>query len=156
MNALDILTSDHRQVDAMIAELEKAGESGAGSAAYKSTFEQMVDALNLHMRAEEEILYPAMRQFEEEKEMVIEAYDEHNTVKGLLTQMNELDPASPEFQSNLKQVKTGIQHHVSEEEGEMFPEAREKLGETRLEEIGRQIMEMKNQGDPSRAAFAKL
>lgn len=139
----------------MIAELEKAGSGSDGSnAAYRATFQQLVNALGLHMQTEENIFYPAMQKFEEERDQVVEAYDEHNEVKGLLLQMQNLEPSSSEFQSNLKMVKTGIEHHVGEEEGEMFPEAKNLLGEDRLQEIGRQIMTLKSQGDPMKAFAA--
>jgi hemerythrin superfamily protein len=154
MNAVDILTKDHREVDAMIAELEKAGTEGTSDASLQATFQQMVNALGLHMQAEENIFYPAMQKFDEEKDQVVEAYDEHNEVKGLLLQMQNLEPSSAEFQSNLKMVKTGIEHHVAEEEGEMFPDAKNLLGEARLQEIGQQIMTLKTQGDPMKAFSA--
>jgi hemerythrin superfamily protein len=144
MNAVEILTKDHREVDTLIARLEEAGERDTASPSDRSTFQQFLNALAVHMKAEEEILYPAMKQFEEEKELVVESYDEHAEVKALLTQMNELDPTSKEFQENLKQVKVGIEHHVSEEEGEMFPDAQELLGDARLEEIGQEIEELKS------------
>ncbi len=144
MNAVEILTKDHREVDTLIARLEEAGERETALPVDRHTFQELLKALAVHMKAEEEILYPAMKQFEEEKELVVESYDEHAEVKALLTQMNELDPASKEFQENLKQVKVGIEHHVSEEEGEMFPDAQELLGEARLEEIGQQIEELKS------------
>lgn len=154
MNAVDILTKDHREVDAMIAELEKAGSDGGSDAAYRNTFQQLVNALGLHMQAEENIFYPAMQKFEEERDQIVEAYDEHNEVKGLLLQMQNLEPSSTEFQSNLKMVKTGIEHHVGEEEGDMFPDAKNLLGEERLQEIGQQIMTLKSQGDPMKAFTA--
>jgi hemerythrin superfamily protein len=154
MNAVDILKKDHREVDALIATLENAGNSTSSATDYRAVFQQFITALSAHMQAEEQIFYPAMRQVEGEEELVEEAYDEHNEVKGLLLQMNSLDPASTEFQENLKQVKTGIEHHVSEEEGEMFPDAQEKLGEERLREIGQQIMTLKSQADPGRAFSA--
>lgn len=156
MNAVDILTKDHRKVDTMIAELEMAEDQKSNASGYRNTFERLVTALSVHMQAEEEIFYPAMRQFKDEEDQVVEAYDEHAEVKALLTQMNELDPTTPEFQENLKQVKVGIEHHVSEEEGEMFPNAQELLGEARLNEIGQQIMTLKNQADPSLARTARL
>jgi hemerythrin superfamily protein len=154
MNAVDILTKDHREVDALIATLEQAGDSTSSATNYQSTFEQLVSALSVHMQAEEQIFYPAMRNVEGEEELVVEAYDEHNEVKGLLLQMKSLEPSSTEFQENLKLVKAGIQHHVSEEEGEMFPDAKEKLGEERLREIGDQIMTLKSQGNTGRGFSA--
>ena len=154
MNAIDILTKDHREVDMLFAELKKAGsEKGAGTN-YKNTFQLLVNALSVHMQAEEEIFYPAMRQFEEEEDQVIEAYDEHNEVKGLLKQMSSLEPSSDEFQENLDMVITGVQHHVGEEEGEMFPDAQDLLGEARLEEIGQQILDLKSENDPRLSASA--
>ena len=148
------MTKDHREVDALIAQLEEAGNGETSSTSHRETFKQLVSALSVHMKAEEDIFYPAMAKFDEDKDLVVEAFDEHNLVKSLLLQMNELEPSNTEFQENLKQVKAGIKHHVSEEEGELFPDAQERLGEAKLNEMGQQIMSLKSQDDSIQGASA--
>ncbi len=141
MNAFEILKKDHREVDALMAKLEKAD----GSAADKETFEMLRESLTVHAEAEETILYPALEEFEETEEEAEHSYDEHAEVKSMLAQMGELEPKSPEFQNLLAELKSNIQHHVREEEDELFPKGEKLLGEDELEEMGREIMEFKEE-----------
>lgn len=148
MNAFEILKKDHREVDALMAQLEKAD----GSAADRQTFETLRESLTIHAEAEETILYPALEEFEETEEEAEHSYDEHAEVKSMLAQMGELEPKSDEFQNLLAQLKSSVQHHVKEEESELFPKGEELLGEEELEEMGREIMEFKEESMSSDAA----
>ena len=135
MLATDLLKQDHREAESLMAQLEKASGQSNG-ASYRPIFEQLQTALYKHMMVEEEIFYPAVKGADDLEDQVVEAYDEHAEVKALLAQMNELDPATPEFQDALTTMKAGIEHHVAEEEGEMFPTAEQELGAARMEELG--------------------
>lgn len=141
MNAFEILKRDHREVDALMAQLEKAD----GSASDKQTFETLRESLTVHAEAEETIVYPALEEFEETEAEAEHSYDEHAEVKALLAQMGELEPKSPEFQNLLAELKSNVQHHVKEEEGELFPKGEELLSDDELEEMGREIMEFKEE-----------
>jgi iron-sulfur cluster repair protein YtfE (RIC family) len=147
MLATDILKQDHREAENLMAQLEKASGQENG-ASYRPIFEQLQTALHKHMMVEEEIFYPAVKPADDLEDQVVEAYDEHAEVKALLAQMNELDPATPEFQDALATMKAGIEHHVAEEEGEMFPTAEEELGAARMEELGRLIQQQKTEAQP--------
>ena len=153
MLATEILEQDHREVEELIAQLEEADGEENGEA-YRPIFEQLQNSLKMHMRAEEEIFYPALKGAEDMGDQVVEAVDEHAEVKALLAQLNELDPTTEEFQDALATMKAGIEHHVAEEEGEMFATAEDELGSERLEEIGRQIEELK--GDATMTSSAAM
>ena len=150
MLATDILKQEHRQAESLMTQLKEA-EGQDSSASYRPIFEKLKTALLMHMRAEEEIFYPAVKNADLEDE-VVEAYDEHAGAKALLVQMNELDPTTPEFQTALTELMTSIEHHVGEEEGEMFPTAEEELGEARMQELGVQIEQLKSSGGTSKTA----
>ena len=154
MNATELLKQDHREVDSLIAELEGASGDTAGS--YSATFQKLKTSLTVHAEAEEQIFYPAMDQFEETEELTEEAYSEHDEVKQLLEDMTGLNPGDEEFQELLAQLKESVQHHVEEEESEMFPKAEELLGEETLETMGDEIEALKGEasGGTSRIASA--
>jgi hemerythrin-like domain-containing protein len=99
----------------------------------------------VHAEAEEQILYPAMEEFNETEDLADEAYEEHGEVKQLLEDMTGLNPSDEKFQSLLAELKAGIQHHVAEEEGEMFPKAEELLGEEALQTMGDEIEAFKGE-----------
>ncbi|PTT93156.1 hemerythrin, partial [Pseudomonas sp. HMWF031] len=100
----------------------------------------------LHTKLEEEILYPAYKKAggKEQEKMYYEAKEEHRTVDSLvLPDLKATDPASVEFSGRAKVVKELLEHHIEEEETEMFPQAKKLLGKAQLDELGAQMEAMK-------------
>jgi hemerythrin superfamily protein len=156
-DATELLKTDHRAVDAMIATLEGYADENSSSDAGFETFNQMKESLTLHAMAEEQIFYPALKSHPETAPLVPEAYEEHQELKDLLNQMTALAPHTSEFQHLLATLKGDIVHHVVEEEQEMFVKAKQALGETRLQELGKQIQEFKDREQPNvRAQSARM
>lgn len=156
-NAIDILTHDHRKVDELIAKLENVETSNAKTESPEMTFTQFRDNFMLHGQVEEQIFYPALKENPATASLVEHAVDEHQEVKEMLAKMESLEPNSSEFQSLLKKVKEDIRHHVEEEESEMFTKARQVFGEQKMEELGRQINQMKEREKPnSNSATASI
>lgn len=149
MNAIELLKQDHQEAASMMDELETADKGSMNIT--KNTFTQLKDALTLHTQIEEQIFYPALEEHEETKDMIGEAYTEHNEVKDMLAEMSTLSPGSDEFMDKLTELRDSIEHHVEEEENELFPKAEQVLGESRLQEMGRQMQQMK-QGKSATAA----
>jgi hemerythrin-like domain-containing protein len=141
MNATELLKQDHQEAAGLMDELQTA-DKGSMSITGK-TFTQLKEALTLHTQIEEQIFYPALEQHEETKDMIGEAYSEHNEVKEMLEEMSTMAPGSDEFMDKLSELRDSIEHHVEEEENEMFPKAEHVLGESRLQEMGRQMQQMK-------------
>ncbi len=112
----------------------------------KQTFEKLRESLTIHAEAEEQIVYPALEEFDETEEQAEHSYDEHAEVKSMLAQMGELEPGSEEFQTVLSELKESVQHHVKEEENELFPKGEELLSESELEAMGQEILAFKQEG----------
>ncbi|VVP67067.1 DNA nickase [Pseudomonas fluorescens] len=144
MNAIDILKADHERVKAILTQLEDSTER-----AVKKRTELLAKLemeISIHTKLEEEILYPAYKKAggKEQEKMYYEAKEEHRTVDSLvLPDLKGTDPGSVEFSGRAKVVKELLEHHIEEEETEMFPEARKLLGKAALDELGKQMEMMK-------------
>ena len=122
-DAIAMLTADHREVKAMFKQYEELGERAKASK--KKLADQICDALLVHATLEEEIFYPAVREASGDTEdMVDEAVVEHASAKDLIAQLQEMDPEDDLYDAKVKVLSEQIEHHVGEEEGEMFPKPR--------------------------------
>jgi hemerythrin superfamily protein len=153
-DATELLKTDHRGVETMIATLEGYAGKDSETEFPNPVFLQMKEALTLHALAEEQIFYPELKNYPETAELVPEAYEEHQDVKDLLEKMTAVSPSTSEFQHMLTELKNDLTHHVSEEEKDMFVKAKQAMGETRLAEVGRQIQEFKKRENDDLAAAA--
>jgi hemerythrin superfamily protein len=159
MNIIELLKEDHREAEELIEQLEGIDtdldddeESGIGEMP-QDIFNQLKKALTLHTQAEEQIIYPAMKQFPETADLIPEAIEEHQQVDQFLEEMSLLSPTDDEFQEKLEELKENLFHHIEEEEDELFPKAEELCGQKRLEEMGDQLQQLKK--GQSKAATAK-
>ena len=142
IDAVALLTEDHEHVKAMFEEYEGLGERAFASKKKLST--KICTELTKHATAEEEIFYPAVQAAgKEEGEMVDEATVEHASAKDLIAQIMAMEASEDLFDAKVKVLSELIEHHVKEEEGEMFPKAR-KAG-LDLVALGAQIAERKAQ-----------
>ncbi|MBC3361715.1 hemerythrin domain-containing protein [Pseudomonas sp. SWRI154] len=146
MNAIDLLKADHERVKGILSQLSESTDR-----AIKKRTELLAKLemeVSIHTRLEEEILYPAFKQEggKDEAEMYYEAKEEHRTVDSLvLPDLKNTDPSQPEFAGRVKVVKELLEHHIEEEETEMFPKARKILGKAKLDELGNQMEAVKAQ-----------
>lgn len=136
MDALALLKRQHREVERLFKEAEKA--EGAGER--RKLCDEIKAKLELHTRLEEEIFYPAVREVNNRKagEMVAEAYEEHAVVKMALQALPRTDPADERFHAKITVLKELVKHHVDEEEKEMFKLA-QKLGRDELRDLGQRM-----------------
>jgi hypothetical protein len=144
-DAISLLKADHAKVKALFKECLELG-SGARSSRRK-LFEQIDHELTLHALVEEKIFYPAFKaktkSASDERDEVLEAYEEHASVKDLIAKLEALDPSDETYKAKIQVLSELVQHHVHEEETEMFKEARELLSKDELVAIGQQMTEMK-------------
>ena len=92
--------------------------------------------LDVHAHIEETIFYPVLKQEAETREVTLEGFEEHHVIKTLLKELAASDVGSEQWTAKLKVLKENVEHHVEEEEGEMFKGAREVLSKDRLEDLG--------------------
>ena len=139
MDAFELLKKDHEKVSDLFSKIESA----AGQEKLR-LFGQLKVELDLHAHIEETVLYPALENTEEAREITLEAYEEHNVVKDLLAQLSSEANPDDEWDAKLKVLKENVEHHVEEEEGEMFAKARKALGQPEIEELGTELEAEKN------------
>ncbi|MDB6047981.1 MAG: hypothetical protein JWR17_727 [Pseudomonas sp.] len=157
MNAIDMLVQDHVRVKDILTQLSESSDR-----ALKKRTELLAKLemeLTIHTELEEQILYPAFKSVggKEQAIMYYEAKEEHRTVDSLvLPDLKVTDPGTPEFAGRVKVVKELLEHHIEEEEEEMFPQCEELLGKEKLEEIGAQMEALKAQLKKSLMADKKV
>lgn len=135
-DAVSMLTSEHREVADLFKQYEALGDRA--KAGRKRLADQICTALTLHAMVEEEIFYPAVREAgKQAEEMIDEAVVEHASAKDLIAQIEEMDPEDELYDAKVKVLSEQIEHHVQEEEKEMFPLARK--GKLDLEALGAEM-----------------
>jgi hemerythrin-like domain-containing protein len=134
MDPFELLKKDHKKVAELFDRLESAsGKTKPG------IFKQIKDELDLHTHVEELFLYPAVEKPEETHDLTLEAYEEHNVVKTLLKELSRAKSATDEWQAKAKVLRENVEHHVEEEENELFGKAEKVLSDEEIEEIGNRM-----------------
>ena len=137
MNAIKMLKDDHDAVKKLLGELERTTERGVKTR--EELFTRIKSDLTVHEIIEEEIFYPALKEHPRAKEIVLEAYEEHNVVDTLMGEISALPFDDEKWGAKAKVMKENIEHHIEEEEGEMFRKARQVFDEAELEDLGRRM-----------------
>jgi hemerythrin superfamily protein len=151
MYVLKLLKKDHSTVQSLFSKFDRSGKSSHEKRG--ELFAQIRRELQIHSRAEEEIFYPALKALNDDgRRLVSEALKEHKGIDELLTQISRLKPTNKHFDEKMETLIENVDHHVEEEEGEIFRFAEENCSEEQLEELGRQIEERKKSLDQQMAA----
>lgn len=149
MNAFTLLKTDHKKVAGIFEKLEPTTERGVKTR--EGLFAQLKTELDIHARIEEEIFYPALKEADETHDIVLEGYEEHAVVKQLLSELDELSKDDETWGAKLKVLQENVEHHVEEEEGEMFPKARKVLSTEEVEALGERLEAAKAEGKAAAA-----
>jgi len=120
-DAIALLKADHREVKAMFQQFEKTEED----AEKQALAAKICAALKVHAQIEEEIFYPAAYEALEEDDLLDEAEVEHASAKDLIAQIEASSPEEPLYDAKVKVLGEYVDHHVQEEEKELFPECRD-------------------------------
>src|ERR1051325_7699022 len=152
MDAFELLKADHQKVSGLFDELE-----AATGKAKLSVFAQIKNELELHTHVEETIFYPALEKPEETNDLTLEAYEEHRVVKTLLAELEGANAAKEEWQAQAKVLRENVEHHVDEEEGELFDKAGDALSDEEIEALGTRMETEKaaRQGRPTARVAAR-
>lgn len=140
------MKADHKKV----AELFDLVETARGKRKL-DVFNRIKSELELHTHVEETIFYPALEKPEETHDLTLEAYEEHNVVKTLLAELSGAKSANDEWQAKAKVLRENVEHHVDEEENELFDKADEVLSAEEIEALGARMEAVKarKQGLPA-------
>jgi hemerythrin superfamily protein len=140
-DAIALLMEDHKKVKKMFKDFEQLKEGGDTE---KSALVKNICAeLTVHATAEEEIFYPAVRDQIEDEDLMDEADVEHASAKALIAELESMQPGDDHYDAKVTVLGEYIDHHVEEEEGEMFPKVKKAKVDT--EALGAQIKRRKEQ-----------
>ncbi len=131
MSIYELLHADHEEVAKMLKEIQ----SSKGRAKVK-LFNEMRAALTAHLRAEEKVFYSALKAAKRAKNAALEGFEEHHVADMLMRELSRLSPSDEKWDAKLKVLKENVEHHVEEEEGEVWAKAREVLSDEEAEELG--------------------
>ncbi|MFE5144397.1 hemerythrin domain-containing protein [Streptomyces fagopyri] len=142
MDGIVLLKDDHKTVEKLFKQFEKAGEKAY--AEKRRIADQVIEELTTHTFIEEKIFYPAAREAAPDtKDHVLESVEEHHVVLWMLSELKSLDAADERFDAKMTVLIENVRHHVEEEEKEWFPEVRKAMGRNRLTEIGEKMEKAK-------------
>ena len=137
--ATTLLRADHEKVTALFKEYEKA----RASSKKKDLVGQICTELTVHAQIEEEIFYPAVKQALKDGELVPEAFVEHGSLKELIAQVEGVEPDGEMFDARIKVLSEYVEHHVKEEQDEIFPKA--EASKLDLMALGKRLQQRKQE-----------
>ena len=141
MDAITLLKNDHDKVKRLLSELETTTERGVKTR--EELFATIKGELSVHETIEEEIFYPALKSHPKAKDLVLEAYEEHHVVDMVMAELEGLDVSDETWGAKATVMKENVEHHIDEEEGEMFPQARRIFDRAELDELGARMEQRK-------------
>jgi hypothetical protein len=142
MNALTLLKEDHDRVKKMLAEGEQTTERAEKTRT--ELYMRLKSDLQIHERMEEEILYPALKEQPKSEDIAYEGFEEHHVVDEIFAELEQTPVDSPEWTAKFKVAKENLEHHIEEEEGEMFRVTRQLFSDDELEQMGMRMQEIKD------------
>jgi hypothetical protein len=138
IDALELLTEQHQEVEELIAAIEESDDPEGK----RALFQDLADKIAAHSTIEEKIFYPSVMA-KQTKELLVEATEEHLSVKRILADLLELDVEDEHFDAKLTVMKEQIRHHAhDEEEDELFPKVRRLFNKDELAALGNELMAM--------------
>jgi len=155
MNAIDLLEAQHREVEDLFAKLERTKDA----AAKEAIFVELADNLAIHTTIEERHFYPAVRDKGAE-DGAFETFEDHLTIKRALNALLDLDVDDDSFGEKLDILQAEVEHHVEQEEGDLFPRVMRLFDENELEDIGDAMSaeqsELEERGNPRETVLEQL
>ncbi|MBV8147394.1 MAG: hemerythrin domain-containing protein [Gammaproteobacteria bacterium] len=141
MDAIAALTADHRKVRELFKQFKKLKSAEGAGREKAALVKQICTELTIHAAIEEEIFYPAVRVQIDDDDLMDEALVEHAGAKDLIAQLEGMDPGDDLYDAKVTVLGEQIDHHVEEEEGEIFPKAKKAKVDT--EKLGAQLFARK-------------
>lgn len=143
MDAFELLKSDHEKVGAILKKIDGTTEHALKTR--EELFTQLKSALDVHAEIEETIFYPVLEKAEESRDITLEAFEEHRIVKQLLSELEAEAKDDETWTAKFTVLKENVEHHVEEEEDELFKKARKVLSEEEIDELGARMEKAKGE-----------
>ncbi|MFL6161388.1 MAG: hemerythrin domain-containing protein [Jatrophihabitantaceae bacterium] len=154
-DAIVLLKADHKEVQRVFREFEKAGEDDQKTKG--QLVKTMIELLTVHTYLENEVMYPEVRRLLPDLEDdVLESYEEHHVADVLCMELYAMQPSAERFDAKTAVLIENVRHHIEEEEQEWFPKVREGLGRKQLAELGERMLERRKSAPRSPAQPSAL
>jgi hemerythrin superfamily protein len=134
MSAIDLLEGQHREVEDLFEEFEEAPKGRK-----REVFLQIADKLAVHAAIEEKHFYPAART-DETQDLLLESAEEHLAVKRVIADLLKLKEGDETFEAKVTLLKEQVEHHVEEEEEELFPKVEDLMDEITLDALEQEMV----------------
>ena len=141
MDAISLLKDDHDKVKKILADGEETTERA--EVGRTELFAKLKEEMLIHERIEEEIFYPALKEHPKAKDIVLEGFEEHHVVDEIMGELETTPVTDEKWGAKFLVMKENIEHHIQEEEGEMFRTARGVMTHDELQALGAQMEKMK-------------
>ena len=142
-DAITLLETDHRRLEDLLEQGANTTEHGVK--ARGELLRMLESELNAHELIEEKILYPALKEHPEARDIVLEGFQEHHVADLILQELREVSRSDEQWGAKFKVLKENIEHHIQEEEGPMFRTARGVFSRDELHAMGARMRKMKAQ-----------
>jgi hemerythrin-like domain-containing protein len=140
-DAIGLLKRDHRRLEALLRRGKRTTERDVEGRGI--LLDTIASELSIHELIEEKILYPALKPHAEAKDIVLEGYQEHHVADVLVSELTALSRSDERWGAKFNVLKENIEHHIEEEEDDMFKKARSVLGRDELARLGERMQRMK-------------
>lgn len=137
MDAIKLLTDDHETVSKLLKQIDETTDRAVKTR--EELFTKLKRELTVHEMIEEEIFYPALKDHPRAREIVLEAYEEHNVVDMVMAEIEGVAYDDETWAAKFTVMMENIEHHVEEEETEMFKQARQVFDRAELEQLGERM-----------------
>jgi hemerythrin-like domain-containing protein len=141
-DAIVLLETDHRRMEDLLKRGEETTERAIKGR--KELLDRLTAELTVHELLEEQVLYPALQAHPGAKDIVLEGFQEHHVADLIVKELHELATDNEQWGAKFKVLKESIEHHIQEEEGEMFRTARAVFSQEDLDAMGAQMTAMKS------------
>jgi hemerythrin-like domain-containing protein len=149
-DAIVILKEDHKEIRRAFREFE--GTDATQTAQRGQVVDRIIELLTIHTYLENEVMYPRVRDLVPGLEDdILESYEEHHVADVLVSELAGMEPYEERFPAKATVLIENVEHHMTEEEDEWFPQVRAALGRSQLQEIGRELRKARTEA-PRRPA----
>ena len=143
MDVFKLLKQDHQEVKQLFKKIEETSDGAIKTR--EKTFKELARELAVHASVEERIVYPRLQEIENLEDMVKEGIEEHHVVEQLMEEIAQLSADDEQWMPKVTVLKELVEHHVEEEEKELFPKASKALDQDEAEELGQTVEEEKKE-----------
>ena len=143
MDAFELLEDDHKKVKKLLSELDDTTERGVKTR--EELFARIKQEMLVHESIEEELLYPTLKEHDKTKDVSLEGYEEHHVVNEIMAELEQTPVDDERWAAKFAVMKENVEHHIEEEEEEMFKKGRQVLDQSQIDELGERMEKRKKE-----------